>query len=178
MPNPPLSQLQPQPHLPAPPPEHAKTDTAKTRSCNVATKSAASPSLGNGVVAQLVERLVRNEKVRGSNPLGSTTSQVYQRSFSTHPGLQPTLLQRTSPLLLRPTAISHANNKERPRASLSETRKTGVERSLDPPSSDQTFRPLSWPPSPRCASPAAAAKSPHSDCWSSCKCPWPSWGKR
>ena len=28
---------------------------------------------GNGVVAQLVERLVRNEKVRGSNPLGSTT---------------------------------------------------------------------------------------------------------
>jgi hypothetical protein len=27
----------------------------------------------NGVVAQLVERLVRNEKVRGSTPLGSTT---------------------------------------------------------------------------------------------------------
>ena len=26
----------------------------------------------SGVVAQLVERLVRNEKVRGSNPLGST----------------------------------------------------------------------------------------------------------
>ena len=26
----------------------------------------------NGVLAQLVERLVRNEKVRGSNPLGST----------------------------------------------------------------------------------------------------------
>ena len=26
----------------------------------------------HGVVAQLVERLVRNEKVRGSNPLGST----------------------------------------------------------------------------------------------------------
>ena len=26
----------------------------------------------DGVVAQLVERLVRNEKVRGSNPLGST----------------------------------------------------------------------------------------------------------
>src|SRR5947207_10565366 len=26
----------------------------------------------NGVVAQLVERLVRNEKVRGSTPLGST----------------------------------------------------------------------------------------------------------
>ena len=28
----------------------------------------------NGVVAQLVERLVRNEKVRGSTPLGSTIS--------------------------------------------------------------------------------------------------------
>ncbi len=28
----------------------------------------------NGVVAQLAERLVRNEKVRGSTPLGSTTS--------------------------------------------------------------------------------------------------------
>ena len=27
---------------------------------------------GDGVLAQLVERLVRNEKVRGSNPLGST----------------------------------------------------------------------------------------------------------
>ena len=26
----------------------------------------------DGVLAQLVERLVRNEKVRGSNPLGST----------------------------------------------------------------------------------------------------------
>jgi hypothetical protein len=26
----------------------------------------------NGVVAQLVERLVRNEKVAGSNPVGST----------------------------------------------------------------------------------------------------------
>ncbi len=26
-----------------------------------------------GVLAQLVERLVRNEKVRGSNPLGSTS---------------------------------------------------------------------------------------------------------
>ena len=31
-----------------------------------------SPALA-GVVAQLVERLVRNEKVRGSNPLGSTS---------------------------------------------------------------------------------------------------------
>ena len=30
------------------------------------------PLSGDGVVAQLVERLVRNEKVRGSNPLGST----------------------------------------------------------------------------------------------------------
>ncbi len=29
-------------------------------------------SCWNGVVAQLVERLVRNEKVRGSTPLGST----------------------------------------------------------------------------------------------------------
>ena len=29
-------------------------------------------SLVDGVVAQLVERLVRNEKVRGSTPLGST----------------------------------------------------------------------------------------------------------
>ena len=28
---------------------------------------------GNGVVAQLVERLVRNEKVAGSIPVGSTT---------------------------------------------------------------------------------------------------------
>ncbi len=29
-------------------------------------------AIGCGVVAQLVERLVRNEKVRGSTPLGST----------------------------------------------------------------------------------------------------------
>jgi hypothetical protein len=29
--------------------------------------------LVDGVVAQLVERLVRNEKVRGSTPLGSTS---------------------------------------------------------------------------------------------------------
>jgi hypothetical protein len=29
-------------------------------------------SVVDGVVAQLVERLVRNEKVRGSTPLGST----------------------------------------------------------------------------------------------------------
>jgi hypothetical protein len=32
-----------------------------------------------GVVAQLVERLVRNEKVRGSNPLGSTSLRSEQR---------------------------------------------------------------------------------------------------
>jgi hypothetical protein len=31
----------------------------------------------NGVVAQLVERLVRNEKVRGSTPLGSTILRRY-----------------------------------------------------------------------------------------------------
>ena len=31
-----------------------------------------SARFGVGVLAQLVERLVRNEKVRGSNPLGST----------------------------------------------------------------------------------------------------------
>ena len=31
------------------------------------------PRLMAGVLAQLVERLVRNEKVRGSNPLGSTS---------------------------------------------------------------------------------------------------------
>ena len=29
-----------------------------------------------GVVAQLVERLVRNEKVAGSNPVGSTTAHL------------------------------------------------------------------------------------------------------
>ena len=34
--------------------------------------SCSSGRLENGVLAQLVERLVRNEKVRGSNPLGST----------------------------------------------------------------------------------------------------------
>ena len=32
-----------------------------------------------GVVAQLVERLVRNEQVRGSNPLGSTNQQYQVR---------------------------------------------------------------------------------------------------
>src|SRR6186713_917644 len=37
----------------------------------------------DGVVAQLVERLVRNEKVRGSTPLGSTTSQ--QQSWVLEP---------------------------------------------------------------------------------------------
>ena len=31
-------------------------------------------------MAQLVARLVRNEKVRGSNPLSSTTSSVYDPS--------------------------------------------------------------------------------------------------
>ena len=31
------------------------------------------PELVDGVVAQLVERLVRNEKVAGSNPVGSTS---------------------------------------------------------------------------------------------------------
>ena len=36
---------------------------------------------GDGVVAQLVERLVRNEKVRGSNPLGSTTPIVLATLF-------------------------------------------------------------------------------------------------
>ncbi len=36
----------------------------------------ACPTRWNGVVAQLVERLVRNEKVRGSTPLGSTTCLV------------------------------------------------------------------------------------------------------
>jgi hypothetical protein len=32
-----------------------------------------------GVVAQLVERLVRNEKVRGSTPLGSTILKAFER---------------------------------------------------------------------------------------------------
>ena len=32
--------------------------------------------IGAGVLAQLVERLVRNEKVRGSNPLGSTILKI------------------------------------------------------------------------------------------------------
>jgi hypothetical protein len=31
-----------------------------------------------GALAQLVERLVRNEKVRGSNPLGSTKFRLCQ----------------------------------------------------------------------------------------------------
>ena len=35
----------------------------------------------NGVVAQLVERLVRNEKVRGSIPLGSTIFPLNPRGF-------------------------------------------------------------------------------------------------
>gem|GEM_PF-3018757 len=38
---------------------------------------------GCGVVAQLVERLVRNEKVRGSSPLGST---IQTRAFPHFPG--------------------------------------------------------------------------------------------
>jgi hypothetical protein len=33
----------------------------------------------DGVVAQLVERLVRNEKVRGSTPLGSTILKASER---------------------------------------------------------------------------------------------------
>jgi hypothetical protein len=33
-----------------------------------------------GVLAQLVERLVRNEKVRGSNPLGSTRAVLKNRT--------------------------------------------------------------------------------------------------
>jgi hypothetical protein len=41
-------------------------------------------SLLNGVLAQLVERLVRNEKVRGSNPLGSTIQQHCKSSLFQH----------------------------------------------------------------------------------------------
>ena len=39
----------------------------------------------SGVLAQLVERLVRNEKVRGSNPLGSTT--LFENTFCCQCGL-------------------------------------------------------------------------------------------
>jgi hypothetical protein len=35
--------------------------------------------IGNGGIAQLVERLVRNEKARGSNPLTSSFSRVCKR---------------------------------------------------------------------------------------------------
>jgi hypothetical protein len=35
--------------------------------------------IGNGGIAQLVERLVRNEKARGSNPLTSSFSRVGEK---------------------------------------------------------------------------------------------------
>lgn len=41
-------------------------------SCFQAADGIDSPGIFHGVLAQLVERLVRNEKVRGSNPLYST----------------------------------------------------------------------------------------------------------
>ncbi len=41
--------------------------------CNCAGCLEIFACFSSGVLAQLVERLVRNEKVRGSNPLGSTS---------------------------------------------------------------------------------------------------------
>ena len=38
-----------------------------------------SPARGYGAVAQMVERLVRNEEVRGSIPLGSTSPSPFHR---------------------------------------------------------------------------------------------------
>ena len=35
-----------------------------------------------GGIAQLVERLVRNEKARGSNPLTSSSSRVYEKTVT------------------------------------------------------------------------------------------------
>ena len=42
------------------------------RQAGLCAKTIAVRTLWNGVVAQLVERLVRNEKVAGSIPVGST----------------------------------------------------------------------------------------------------------
>ena len=51
----------------------------------VCLQSMPRPNLVNGVVAQLVERLVRNEKVRGSTPLGSTiTTEILPNFFPSH----------------------------------------------------------------------------------------------
>ena len=47
-----------------------------------------------GVVAQLVERLVRNEKVAGSNPVGSTNSISSQISFFPNRGTAPRICLR------------------------------------------------------------------------------------
>ena len=47
------------------------------------------PDGKTGVLAQLVERLVRNEKVRGSNPLGSTSlylNEVKAKAIVPKPG--------------------------------------------------------------------------------------------
>ena len=49
-----------------------------TRICD---KHVPVPRDWNGVVAQLVERLVRNEKVAGSSPVGSTIPKAPQGRF-------------------------------------------------------------------------------------------------
>ncbi len=51
-----------------------------------------------GGIAQLVERLVRNEKVRGSNPLTSTTGREHKRlrsRFKKRHGAWPRILTRS-----------------------------------------------------------------------------------
>src|SRR5947209_4804025 len=47
-----------------------------------------------GVVAQLVERLVRNEKVAGSTPVGSTTSSFSAQKNGCYPGASPAIIRR------------------------------------------------------------------------------------
>ncbi len=57
-----------------------------------------SASSDSGGIAQLVERLVRNEKVRGSNPLTSTTGREHKRlrsRFNKRHGAWPRILTRS-----------------------------------------------------------------------------------
>ena len=139
---------------PRPTPSPRKTrkpNTSKTRSCNVVAKSAASPALGNGVVAQLVERLVRNEKVRGSTPLGSTTSQVCSPVYLSPVYLSPVYL---SPVYLSPVCIDALRATTQPTCGPSTDLLLNRTRRL------VYTAPLSWSPSDRSPSDSAMTRQP------------------
>ena len=175
----------PDPHHPSRP--RTCGPIPKTRSCNAAAKPSAFPPLGNGVVAQLVERLVRNEKVRGSNPLGSTTSQVsfigILPGFIVPPSAIPTECLPSPRFVVRPLSCPgttrrvplardfqrRTNPRKMKDPGIQEECRGRVRFSAEPGrtrTAERKINPPSWPPSPRGAGHATAATSPRSGCWS------------